>query len=192
MAQPNPTEEEFAKMLKGSAAREHGGVVGTHTERALSTPRKRDGVEPKGVEAMKSRHGKSVCTQAGSSPAHAPQAQQFFVPGPLPGQNTFMGKGSRWTYKQAKKEWAKRIGLDIAQAKLKPMRRVQIAWRWQERNKRRDPDNFTGISKKFILDTLVNAGILPDDGWDEIAGWTDHWMVDATSPGVLITLQEVP
>lgn len=192
MARPNPTEDELRLMLGRGGARAHDGVVGTRTERAISTPRKRDGVEPKGVEAMKSRHDKSVCTQAGSNPDHTPTTQQFFVPGPLPGQNTFMGKGSRWTYKKAKREWAKRIGADIAQAKLKPMRRVQIAWQWQECNRRRDPDNFTGISKKFILDTLVGAGILPDDGWDEIAGWTDHWMVDVTNPGVLIILQEVP
>ena len=129
---------------------------------------------------------------AGSNPAHAPLPQYFFVPGPLPGQNTFMGNGNRWTYGKAKKQWAVRIGLAIQQAKLQPMQRVQITWVWQECNTRRDPDNFTGISKKFILDTLVSTGILPDDGWDEIAGWTDHWHVDASNPGVLVTLKEAP
>lgn len=175
------TQEDLDKMLKGSAAREHGSEVGTRSD-------KRRCID---LAYNASRETKTDTDQAGSNPSHVPQTQQFFVQGPLPGQNTFMGKGSRWTYKKAKKEWAKRIVLDIAQAKLRPMRRVQIAWQWQERNRRRDPDNFTGISKKFILDTLVGAGILSDDGWDEIAGWTDHWMVDATNPGVLIILQEV-
>ena len=79
----------------------------------------------------------------------------------------------------------------IHHAKLSPMRRVHITWRWIERNKRRDPDNFTGLSKKFVLDALVQTGVLPDDGWDEIMGWTDSWHIEKDNPGVLITLEEV-
>ena len=117
--------------------------------------------------------------------------QKFFVPGPLPGQNTYMGNGTRWTYGKDKKTWAAAIGFAIRAAKIRPMPRVHIEWVWVERNTRRDPDNFTGISKKFILDTLVSQGILKDDGWQEIAGWTDRWYVDKDEPGVWVTLQEV-
>lgn len=191
-ATPHWSEQDLEaakqRMMVRGGAKEHGSDVRCHARVGKNAVAEK----PHPASSLAGADKQNRRDRAGSNPAHAPHAQQFFVPGPLPGQNTFMGKGSRWTYKKAKKEWAKRIGMDIAQAKLRPMRRVQIAWQWQERNRRRDPDNFTGISKKFILDTLVGAGILPDDGWDEIAGWTDHWMVDATNPGVLVILREVP
>jgi len=166
MARKNPTEEELRMMIGRGHSKEHG------------------------CKPISPSTGKKHPVAARLT-GHAPLSQQFFVPGLLPGQNTFMGNGNRWTYGKAKKQWAVRIALAIAQAKLQPMHRVQITWVWQERNTRRDPDNFTGISKKFILDTLVSTGILPDDGWDEIAGWTDRWTVDAANPGVMITLTEV-
>lgn len=150
------------------------------------------------VKGMKDRakggnpHGKPVAQETAHRLAPSPTIQQFFVPGPLPGQNEYMGNGTRWKYGAAKKKWAKVIAAAIIQAKLNPMQRVQITWQWQERNSRRDPDNFTGISKKFILDTLVSVGILPDDGWGEIAGWTDRWHVEKANPGVMVTLEEVP
>ena len=117
--------------------------------------------------------------------------QSFFVEGPMPGQNDFMGHGKHWTYGKAKKEWAKKIAAALQEHRILAMTRVHIEWVWVERNTRRDPDNFTGISKKFILDTLVAQGVLDDDGWKQIAGWSDRWHVDADCPGVHITLTEV-
>lgn len=116
--------------------------------------------------------------------------QQFFVPGPLPGLNAFLGKGSRWTYTEAKQVWGWQIKVAILQAKLTPMVRVYIRWTWQEEDERRDPDNFQAIGKKLILDSLVNSGILKNDGWKQISGWTDHWLVEATKPGVGVMLEE--
>ncbi len=118
--------------------------------------------------------------------------QSFFVEGPLPGQNTYMGNGNRWTYGKDKKVWTTRIAAAIQDAHCSFMKRVHIEWVWVERNTRRDPDNFTGISKKFILDTLVAQGILEDDGWAQIQGWTDRWLVDKEHPGVWVTLKETP
>ena len=175
MARPNPTEDELKQMIQRGGAREHG-------KERMGRPVSRT-TEPKRAVAARTLEPK---------PASAPHIQQFFVPGLLPGQNTFMGNGTHWKYGAAKRLWMGFIRRAIHHAKLTPMQRVQIAWEWRERNRMRDPDNFTGINKKFILDTLVEVGILPDDGWDEIAGWTDRWHVDASNPGVLVTLTEAP
>lgn len=35
---------------------------------------------------------------------------------------------------------------------------------WTEPNRRRDPDNIQATGVKFVLDGLVRAGVLPDDG----------------------------
>ncbi len=117
--------------------------------------------------------------------------QSLFIPGPLPGFNVIIGRASRWAYTSAKKEWSAAIGLYIKKAKLKPMSRVYLSFVWHEKNKRKDPDNIAGIGRKFILDSLVKHGILPDDGWDEIAGWSDAWLV-SPKVGVLVTMEEKP
>ena len=114
--------------------------------------------------------------------------QQFFVPGPLPGMNDYISTGNRFRYNTDKKQWTRLIAARIREAKLKPMHRASIAWIWHEKTRRRDPDNFAGIGKKFILDALVACQILPDDGWDEIAGWSDAWIVDKKTPGVTVIL----
>ncbi len=116
--------------------------------------------------------------------------QTFWVPGPLPGMNDFAGKKSGWLYRQAKSNLTVIVSLAIKQEKLKPMQRAFIIWEWREPTKRRDPDNFTSMGRKFVLDALVKCGILPDDGWDEILGWEDSWVVDTDKPGVWITLEE--
>jgi hypothetical protein len=116
--------------------------------------------------------------------------QTIFIPGPLPILNDYLGKGQRWTYGAAKKKWAAAIGWEIRRQHLRPMGRVFIRWTWQERDQRRDPDNVTGIGKKFVLDSLVTMGILKNDGWKQIAGWTDTWIVVPESPGVTVVLEE--
>lgn len=116
--------------------------------------------------------------------------QSFFVPGPLPGMNDFAGKKSRWHYGHLKREWGEAIGIAIHLAKLKPMARVHVLFRWHERNRKRDPDNIMS-GAKFVLDALVRRKILQDDGWDEIASVSHAYFVDKTKPGVFVTLEEV-
>lgn len=116
--------------------------------------------------------------------------QTLFIPGPLPGMNDFAGKKSRWAYRQAKADWELIISTAIKQAKLKPVKRVFMRWEWREPTRRRDPDNFTSLGRKFALDILVKREIIPDDGWDEIVGWQDSWLVDKDKPGVYVTLEE--
>jgi Holliday junction resolvase RusA-like endonuclease len=43
---------------------------------------------------------------------------------------------------------------------------------WIEENRRRDLDNVSG-SRKFILDALVKAGVLPDDSPKYVRAFTD-------------------
>lgn len=115
--------------------------------------------------------------------------QTFFIPGPLPGLNDFEGN-KRWAYRKAKSNWTLIISIAIKQAKLKPVKRAFIQWEWVEPAQRRDPDNFTSMGRKFALDSLVKCGILPDDGWNEVVGWVDSWLVDKDKPGVYVTLEE--
>lgn len=117
------------------------------------------------------------------------KVQQFTVLGEFPRFNVLIGRGSRWIYTAAKRKWSTIIQQSILAAKIKPVERAYFRFCWMEASKRADPDNLAGIGRKFILDALVQAGKLPDDGWDEVLGWEDTWKV-SPQPGVLVVMEE--
>lgn len=70
---------------------------------------------------------------------------------------------------------------------------VAVVFDWYEPNKRRDLDNVAGSGQKWVLDGLVAAGVLPDDGPDCVVG-IQHWLhFDAVAPGAIVTVtDEIP
>ena len=170
-------EEAYKKMGKG-------GVKG-HAKRYGTGNQRKSQETVDGPQRTTSRNLEPVSSLA-PSPSFIRQA--FFVPGPLPGNNDFLGQ-NKWIFSSRRDKWKSIIGREIMAQDLQPMGRVRIAWRWVEANKKRDPDNFSSIGKKFILDALVTAGVLQNDGWRHIAGWTDDWEIGV--PGVHVTLEEV-
>lgn len=118
--------------------------------------------------------------------------QEFFVPGPLPNLNEIIGaakgyNGRGFAYSKMKREWTALVVEAIEKANLNPVLSCEVVFIWHEKNKRRDPDNFS-VGKKFILDGLVKAGILENDGWDNITRLTDVWMVNKDRPGVWVEI----
>lgn len=69
-------------------------------------------------------------------------------------------------------------------------RPVVIHYRFYEPNKRRDLDNVSGFFHKVCQDALVEAGILKNDGWNEIKGYTDEFFVDNKNPRIEVELIE--
>lgn len=55
---------------------------------------------------------------------------------------------------------------------------VKIKFSWYIKDRRKDPDNIV-YAKKFILDGLVKAGIIPNDTQRYIKGFADEWFVDS-------------
>ena len=49
---------------------------------------------------------------------------------------------------------------------------VDVVFCWTVPNRRRDPDNIAGTGSKIYLDALQVAGVIPNDGWSEIASIT--------------------
>ena len=117
--------------------------------------------------------------------------QSLWVPGPLPGLNEIIaaakGCGGRGIlYAKMKREWGEAIAWRCREQALLPMKQTSLSFVWREKSRRRDPDN-VAAGRKFVLDALVAEKLLPDDGWDEIAGWTDKFEV-SSEPGVLVHL----
>lgn len=65
---------------------------------------------------------------------------------------------------------------------------VILQFFWYRDDKRTDPDNIE-FSKKFILDGLVKAGVLRDDGWDEIKRTCNDFGI-SNNPSVILTIIE--
>ena len=67
-----------------------------------------------------------------------------------------------------KEEWSKIVYKAVKEFDIKVVIKVVVTFEFYFPDKRRrDPDNYA-FSAKFILDGLVDAGILPDDSFDEI------------------------
>jgi len=122
--------------------------------------------------------------------------QTFFVRGPLPGLNELIaaakGAGGRGAiYAKLKAKWTNDIALQIRAARVRPVDRAYLRFIWHEKSQKRDPDNIAAGGRKLILDSLVVAKVLADDGWGNVAGWNDAWTVSAT-PGVEVSIFASP
>lgn len=69
-------------------------------------------------------------------------------------------------------------------------KKVQMNFLWVCKDRRQDPDNIC-FAKKFILDALVKSGVIPNDGWNNIAGFSDSFQIDKEHPRIEIAIREV-
>ncbi len=117
----------------------------------------------------------------------------FFIPGRLPGFNDIIkeARGNKYGSNVQKQNFTTMVytAIRVAFRNYKPMKKVWITCTWVEKDKRRDPDNIVS-AKKYICDGLVLAGMLKNDGWGQIAGFTDTWAV-GKEPGVFVEIKEV-
>lgn len=61
---------------------------------------------------------------------------------------------------------------------------------WFCKNKRKDKDNIA-FALKFIQDGMVAAGVIRNDGWKEIDGFSHHFEVDKDAPRIEIEVEEL-
>lgn len=112
----------------------------------------------------------------------------------LPGMNeilaasnqTYAGKRGN-QYNTEKGEIAADIIALIRIKGIRPVAAAHFTFTWIERNRQRDPDNIAA-GKKFILDALVEAKILPNDGWSEVLSMTDRFHVDKERSAVIVEI----
>jgi Holliday junction resolvase RusA-like endonuclease len=126
----------------------------------------------------------------------------LFIPSPLPNLNdlieaaahsfrTRTGKTIRGVkYRELKKSWAGIIALHARQQNFDPlMGPAHFDFEWLEPTRRRDPDNFVSGGMKLIFDALQEAGLMQNDGWNQIMSMTHTWRVEKSTPGVRITVR---
>lgn len=67
---------------------------------------------------------------------------------------------------------------------------VRLNYTFYEPNKGRDLDNIAAFAMKVIQDSLVLCGVLENDGWKQIAGFTCDFNVDANNPRIVVEIVE--
>lgn len=68
---------------------------------------------------------------------------------------------------------------------------VYMEYKWLEPNRRRDLDNISSYGRKIIQDALVKSGVLKDDGWKHVVGFSDRFEVDKVNPRIEVLIKEV-
>lgn len=120
---------------------------------------------------------------------------KLVIPGLLPGLNEYIAAERDHRQKGAKlKREAQRIVEVCAKEQLRrfrPAGKVRMEYTWYERNRRRDKDNISSFGRKVIQDGLVRAGILENDGWAQIEGFSDEFRLDAKRPRIEVEISEV-
>lgn len=117
------------------------------------------------------------------------------IPGPLPGLNDYIDANRANRNKGANlKRSAQNIVILCAKKQLRgfhPKGPVWMTYTWYERNRKRDKDNISSGGRKVIQDSLVKAGVLKNDGWADIEGFSDRFAVDKCNPRVEIEIDEI-
>ena len=117
---------------------------------------------------------------------------EIIIPGELPDFNFIIAetkKGNRkyQPYNKIKQEHTERVAWIIKRKIKKPLPKVDIEIEWVCKDKRKDKDNISaGI--KFILDGMVQAGVIKNDGWSEIGNISHTFSVDKDNPRIILRI----
>lgn len=78
---------------------------------------------------------------------------------------------------QVKKDETNRVAMELKINKYRKIKKpVFLKFSWFVKNKRKDKDNIA-FATKFILDGMVEAGILENDGWDYVVGFSHRFFL---------------
>lgn len=112
------------------------------------------------------------------------------IPGRLPGFNEIIDAAKlRKRNYQAYSVMKDRHTTKIAwlAKKMPKYEKVALVITWYEPNQKRDPDNIMA-GQKFILDGLVQAGVIPNDNQRHIHGILHKFGVDKDNPRIEVEI----
>ena len=114
------------------------------------------------------------------------------IPGELPDLNQIISASKdHWgSYSSLKKTNTQIVAYCAKQATKRKYKKIDLDITWYCKNKRKDKDNIMA-GTKFILDGLVMARIIQNDGWAHIGEIRHRFMVDKQDPRVEVRITEV-
>lgn len=118
---------------------------------------------------------------------------KLVIPLTFPGLNDYINAERTHRQKAAKmkKQYQDAVMLCIRSQRLPTFDGpVYMYYTWVEKDRRRDKDNIAAFGRKVIQDALVKAGVLKNDGWANIVGFSDAFEVDKKRPRVEVEIVE--
>ena len=117
---------------------------------------------------------------------------KLVIPGELTDLNTYikLERTNRYAGAKIKAEMTDYITLLAKRLKTEIRTPVRVTYHWYCKNKRKDKSNIA-FAKKFIEDGLVAAGVLKNDGWNDIEGFRDEFYIDKQNPRVEVEITEI-
>lgn len=99
--------------------------------------------------------------------------------------------GARYSlYNDIKQDWKQRTIAAIG-APFVRVPRAYFGYLIVEETLKRDPSNICSAAVKFIEDGLVEAGVIPNDGWDQVLGIRVAWIHrKGREPGVYVVMSD--
>ena len=133
--------------------------------------------------------------QAGKAlgPEEYKKTDLIVIPGELPDLNQIIAESkNHWgSYSSMKKANTQLVAFCTKQATKRKYKKIDLDITWYCKNKRKDKDNIMAGGLKMILDGLVVAGVIKNDGWAHIGSINNHFEVDKNNPRVEIKITEV-
>lgn len=120
---------------------------------------------------------------------------KIVIPGELPTLNEIIaeskkGRGKYQPYNDMKRLYTESIAW-ITKSKIKKeFRKIDLEIIWVCKDKRKDKDNIIA-GTKFILDGLVEAGAIKNDGWKQIGDILHKFKVDKHGPRIEVVIKEI-
>jgi Holliday junction resolvase RusA-like endonuclease len=115
---------------------------------------------------------------------------KIIIPGELPSLNEIIkaAKCHYGSYSSMKKKYTSIVNLSSPKRRIET--KVDIYVKWITKNEKKDPDNVAaGI--KFILDGLVESGIIVNDTRKYIGKITHEFGIDKENPRIEVDLIEL-
>lgn len=121
--------------------------------------------------------------------------RQFTIVGELTDLNTYIKSlnNSRWGGNDIKQSETYRVATEVRLARLEDVDQypVKISIDWYSKDKRIDIDNVS-FAKKFILDGMVEAGLIENDSRKYVVGiGREQFFIDKNRPRVEVTVESV-
>jgi Holliday junction resolvase RusA-like endonuclease len=112
----------------------------------------------------------------------------------LPTLNEFIAANNKHRLVANKMKRTAENGLlmELMMMEAKPITsQVHLHYHWVMKDKRKDKDNIA-FAQKFVQDALVKFGVLRNDGWAEVDGFTHHFSVNKEIPCLILSIEKLP
>lgn len=97
-------------------------------------------------------------------------------------------RGNRYAAATLKRKASEAVAVAAGATRVRFTGAVELELHYYAPNKRTDKDN-VAFAKKYVLDGMQEAGMIANDGWDDITAWTEHFHVDEKNPRITVTVR---